>query len=163
VDEPEVPELAPLVEVGDARRAELDRELPERVDRAVERYARQERVKLGEEPLRPPLIEDRARERDEPALVLLARREPARPDLGLARGLHEVALEALAKRRLVARLEGPRAEERLVDEELLRRVGHDVPVEAHAAGLVPAAPAERALAPVEGDLGEDVDPRLHVL
>src|SRR6185437_2751685 len=126
-------------------RGEAQRELAECGTLARDGDLGGERLEVGAEAL---VRVQRTAERLHLAFPALVRLDPARVALRLAQRLPDVRLEPL-------RLERPRAEKRLVDEQLL------APVRA-AVVCVQLAPRERALGEAVGHACEHADARADV-
>ncbi len=93
IDEGQVPQLRPLIEVGNPRRGDLEERLGERVDRSVEGDQSLEWEKGVDEPA--PGGEEPGDEVAQRLVVPGIRIDPARPSLGFLRGLFHVARHAL--------------------------------------------------------------------
>ena len=95
IDQAEVPELGALVEVGNARRPDLERDLRQPVDHPDTGDATRERRDRGQELRTARSGEDAVDEARHGLLVLLVRRQPARVPFGLLDGLQHVGAQAL--------------------------------------------------------------------
>ena len=96
IDQAEIPELVALVDVGHARRGQLQQRLRQRVERAEVRDLAPGRLrKSARKRLLRRVLQDRGDERAHRLVVGGVRVEPAGVDLGLADGLDHVGLDAL--------------------------------------------------------------------
>src|SRR5215831_11568465 len=103
--------------------------------------------------------QDRSDECSDGRFVLQVRTYPARVEPRLPEGLLEVVAEAAldpGPLRFRRRPPGPEADQRLIDQVLLVRVGREPGTEAFLARLVQALPVLQRLRPLVGNLGEHV-------
>src|SRR5438132_2853368 len=82
IDQRKIPQLVALVDVGRARRAELQHRLRQRVEDAKPGRLFLERLEIIQERAALVWIEDRARELQDRILVLGIRRDPAGVNFG---------------------------------------------------------------------------------
>src|SRR5215472_10755129 len=122
VDQVEVPELGALVDVGNSRTSQLERELDEAVQHADARDPALKRQEIRKEKLARFGIEQAPDELRQGFLIFPARIGPGCRELGLARGFHDIGLDAASERRerswlegRLGKLHGPRADEGLVE------------------------------------------------
>ena len=126
VDEAELRQLRPLVEVRDAGRGHLEHDLGHRVQQPRPQHDVEEAEEVGGEGVPRPGLEGGGDEVPQRLLVGLVRAHPARVDLGLARRLLHVLLQPpheVSPRVVGAEPGGPRPHQRLVEEVLRVRVG----------------------------------------
>src|SRR4030095_5206950 len=92
--------------------------------------------------------------------------EPARMDLGFLQGFLHILHDTLDETRLaclIQRCQRPGTDERLIEEILFIGIGHLNATNRTLLCVIPPLPALHGTLPLAWDLGQDVDPRPHIL
>lgn len=160
VDEAEVPELGALVDVGDAGGGELEELLGERDLGSLASDGELQGVEVFAEGMGG--IEQGFGEVAEGVFPGGVGGVPTGELAGFAGGLDEIAAEAVAKSGEIGFVEGPSAEQGLVEQDLFVGIGGGFAVECGAERGVDGGPAGEAAGPGLGVFGEQVEAGAHV-
>ena len=164
IDQAQVPHLRALIEIGDAGRRDLDERLGQAVPHAALGDLRRERAEVCEKPRATHRVQHLPHEVAHGLFPRRIRVQPAAVAFRFAQRFRHVVADALDEVlvRVLRGLEGPGAEQRLVQQVFLVAIGRRMAVHHGVVTLVRARPAPERRPPGSGHLREHADTRAHV-